>query len=108
MIATSTVTRFIPPPSILKADLARNVLNIGAVETTLVHNPPLPVDPTWASPPVASDGVIDTNSSLSMSIPENNKLKLFHDVTHLEYFFGSPTTSNDVLKSARPYVTTII
>ena len=74
-------------------------LNIGAVETTLFHNLPLPLDATWASPPVASDGVIDTNSSLSMSIPQNNKLKLSEDETHLEYFFKglTPSQSTDPL-----------
>ena len=74
-------------------------LNIGGVETTLLHNQPLPLDVTWASPPVASDGAIDTNSSLSMSISQNNKLNLFQDVTHLEYFFRSISTdtSHDAL-----------
>jgi len=35
---------------------------------------------------VYSDGVIDTNSAISMSIPGNNKLILPGDVNHLEQF----------------------
>ena len=64
-------------------------INIGSFHTSDIgHSVYLPEDVLPNSDPsmVYSDGVIDTNSATSMSIPSNNKLILPGDVNHLEQF----------------------
>ena len=64
-------------------------INIAAKDTSLLHNPLLPC----CENPI-SDGVIDTTSAISMTIPSSNKLIVPGDVSHLEFFLASKG-SND-------------
>ena len=64
-------------------------INIAATDTSLVHYPPFPC----CENPI-SDGVIDTHSAISMTIPDSNKLIVPGDVSHLEFFLATKG-SND-------------